>query len=421
MINKKVRPGAYISFKSERIGGFSIGERGTMIMPLIADWGKDGEIVELTFEDYLSGEYKNKIGDVDPLFIELAFKGCRKLLIYTINKGNKATATIGNNLTVTAKYGGVYGNNIMVGIKDNKVITEIDGVTVDEQNAEEIDDLINNDWVEFSGDGALSESAFTFLTGGSNSNTNADYDDFFLKSLDYTWQVMAITDKKMNDKAKLFIQNVRDKEGIKVQAVMVDDTADYEGIIKLKDQTLYIKETEVPAEMLTVYVSAITAGANINQSNTGKVTEFTRIKTNLLNSEIEKYLLKGYFLFTYNAKKQVQCEQDINSFTTTTDEKNKDFSKNRIIRAIDEINNTIKTRFDESYKGKVSNNDQGLTNLKADLVGYFNTLQAQSVIENFTPNDLDIRKGEAKDQVIARIAIMTVDSIEKLFLEVILK
>lgn len=412
----KIRPGAYISFESDVKEGFQIQERGIVTMPLKVEWGEDDKLTTVTIDDILTGKFKKKFGDTDVLHLELALYGCKEVLLYSVNKGNKATATIGNDLTVTAKYGGEYGNNIKIGIQNNKVITEVDGEIVDEQNVNDLNELIDNDWVDFEGDGAISDAAFTFLSGGTNGSASNDYENYFKLLKTKKWNVLAGIDKTMNEKIKQLIENLRENEGIKVQAVLVDDSSDYEGIIKLKNQSLRLENKIIKPEELTSYVAGITAGATASQSNTNKVTPFTSIIDEYTNKEIEEALTSGFFIFSYRTNGKVRCEKDINSFTSFTKKKGRDFSKNKIIRVNDEIYTSIKTTFEEYYQGIMPNNEMGRDTLKGEIIGYLNNLQNLNIIEDFKSADLKVIEGGNNESVTAELNYKPVDSMEYLYM-----
>lgn len=420
LTREHIRSGTYISFKSELVGEFVVGERGTTLMPLITEWGKDSELIEINVNDIVTGEYRKKIGDIDTLPLELALYGCKKVLIYKMNKGEKAKTKIGESLDVVARYSGEYGNNIAVGIKNNIVITQVDDLTVDEQEIENYNELLDNDWVTFSGEGEPSDSAFIQLSGGTNGNKSEQYDDFFKKAQEEKWDVLSCIDKKMNENAKKFIKYLRDTEEVKVQAVMVDDSANYEGIIKLKNQTLILNGNEVSAELLTAYVSGMSAGIGLKESLTNHTTPFTKILKPLQNSEIEKGIKEGFFLFTNDDEGGVKCEKDINSLIITTATKGKEFRKNQTIRIIDTIHRDIKRVSNKNYIGKIGNSQNDRMTLKSALVGYFDNLQANGVVEDFSATDLNVIKGEEIDDVKIMLRIKPVLNIDKIEMEVIL-
>lgn len=413
----KIRPGAYIDFETVKGDMFQIGERGIVTMPITVNWGEDQKLTEITREDILGGNFKKMFGDTDTLVVELALFGCKKILLYSINKGNKATVTIGSTLTVTAKHGGTFGNKISIGItSSDEVVTEVDGEVVDKQSIGDYDELIDNDWVTFSGSGSPSESAFTQLSGGSNGSSSNNYDDYLKQIKTKEWNVLAVTDTNLNDKAEQLIKTLRDDEKIKVQGVVFDDDPNYEGIIKLKNQSVMLNDVKVTPIQLTAFVAGITAGVNVDKSNTNRLTPFTSIVDEMTNSEIETAIKGGFFVFSYRADRTVKCEYDINSFTDFSPSKNKDFSKNKIIRVLDEVANTIKSTFELSYEGKVPNDAKGRDAFKSDLIKYFTKLQDARAIENFSAKDITIIRGDSKESVYVETYIQPVDAMEKLYM-----
>lgn len=411
----KIRPGAYINFETVPQNLLGVGSRGIATMAVTANWGAEG-LHELTQADMLNGNYEKIFGDTDRLLFELMLYGANKALVYKANEGTKATGTIGG-ITVTAKYGGTFGNKISVGVgEDLTVTTYVEGNEVDSQTVTQISQLIENDYVTFSGSSAPTQTAITPLTGGDNGS--AKYTEYFKLLMTKKWNTLACTDDTMKDNVVSLVKTMRETEGVKVQAVIgVDEDFDNEAIINVV-QKVAIDETEITPAQLTAYVAGITAGADINESNTAAVTPFTRIVDEKTNTEIEEGLLDGKFLFSYTADGSVKCEQDINSLVTVTAEKGKMFKKNRVIRVLDEIANQITSVFEASFMGKINNNDVGRTTFKNVLVGYFNQLQGMNAIQNFVAEDVTVEAGLEIDEIIVTANIQPVDSVEKLYMTV---
>lgn len=411
----KIRPGAYINFETVPQNLMGLGTRGIATMPITASWGAKG-LYELTQEDMLNGNFEKYFGDTDRLLAEMMLYGASKALIYKANEGTKATNTVGS-ITVTAKYGGTYGNKIAVSVgEDLTVKTYVDGKEVDSQKVSQISQLVENEYVTFSGDGAPTQVAITLLTSGDNGS--AEYTDYFKLLMTKKWNTLACTDDTMVEQAVTLAETMREVEGVKVQIVTgKDDDYDSEAIITVT-QNVGLDETDVTPTQASAYVAGITAGADINESNTAKVTPFTRIINEMTNTEIEEGLKDGKFLFSYTADGQVKCEQDINSLVTVTAEKGKMFKKNRVIRVLDEIANTVTATFESSFMGKINNNDTGRTTFKSVLIGYFNELQTANAIQNFVAEDVIVEAGAEIDEIVVTVNIQPVDSVEKLYMTV---
>lgn len=432
----KVRPGAYINFKAVRKGSMTTGDRGIIAIPLALSWGKEGELIEVLSTELLNGDSQKSVGftafDPESKLLAGALSYCYKALVYRTNGGGvKATATVGN-ITATAKYSGTYGNKIILAITNDQnegtwtFITYVDGVSVDKQVISEASELENNDYVDFAvdGQGELTETAGTPLEGGTNGEASeATYFPAFLSLLEMTkWQTMACLSSTTEVKGNVqtFIKRLRDDEGRYVQAVVADyDAADYEGIINSVSGCVIDGVTFSKEEFVAI-VAGMSAGANFNESNTArKVTGATAITNPLTDSQIKEALGKGKFLLSTTSDGDVKVEQDINSLHTYTKDRDYNYSKNRVIRTLDEIGSTTVRTWESTYMGKVDNNPDGRSLFKADLVQYGNELQRLSGIQEFAgPEDISVEQGRDLDAVLSTWHVKPVDSMEKLYMTV---
>lgn len=98
--------------------------------------------------------------------------------------------------------------------------------------------------------------------------------------------------------------------------------------------------------------------------------------------------------------------------------KGKVFMKNRVIRTVDNIVNDITKIFEANYVGKVNNNADGRSLLKASLVDYFTTLQNLGAVQNFEVGDVTVSAGTDSDAVVIDAAVQPVDSVEKIYITV---
>lgn len=432
----KVRPGAYINFKAVQKGSMTVGDRGIIAIPLSLHWGDTDGLIEVLSSEMLDGNSKAKVGftafDAESKLLAAALSYCYKALVYrTDREGVKAEATIGK-LKCEAKYFGTYGNKIIVATTlDDElwtVITYVDGETMDKQVVSEIAELSDNDFVRFSRDAeAVSdtdfvESAGTPLTGGTDgvSVEVTAYPDMMEKLEAAKWQTLACTTSEttIKNSVQKFITRLRDDEGRYVQAVVADyDGADHEGIINSISGAV-IDGLTFTKEEFTAIVAGMTAGANFNESNTAReIIGATDIIGRLTDAQIKEALGRGKFLLSASTDGNIKVEQDINSLHTYTKDKSYSFSKNRVIRTLDEIGTTTVTTWEKTYMGKVDNNATGRSLFKADLVAYGNEMQRLSGIQEFAgPDDISVEQGKDLDSVLATWAVKPVDSMEKLYL-----
>lgn len=443
----KTRPGAYINFTSVPKSSMTTGDRGIVALPVELDWGAEDKLIEVLSTDLLTGDSKKAIGvtatDSGAKLLAGALSYCYKALVYRANYGgSKASAIIGGCL-VTAKYNGTFGNKIIVAVERDgsgifEVITYVDGEVVDTQKVTTLTELEANDYVVFSQreiiqqtdeegniipqETDLVETAGTALEGGSNGilDESASYPKFMKLLRMAKWQTMACLSSNDTIKRSVvnFIKAERDDYGRYVQGVVADyDGADAEGIINSVSGVI-IDGVTFSKEEFTCIVAGMTAGANFNQSNTARVvTGASEIIDEMTDEEIIKALKAGKFLISTSASGKIKVEQDINSLHTFTKKKDYTFSKNRVIRTLDEIGTTTKTTWEDTYMGKVDNNDTGRSVFKADLTSYAMELQRLNGITNFDVQDLSVYKGNDVDSVRVDWNVQPVDSMEKLYLQ----
>lgn len=216
-----------------------------------------------------------------------------------------------------------------------------------------------------------------------------------------------------------WIKAMRNEEGLKLQGVFANYVADDEAIINVPQGVKLTDGTALTPAQVTAWVAGVTAGANINKSNTGqKYVGAIDVVPRMTKSEMEAAITAGKFIFKVDSAQNVTAVYDINSLTTVTVAKGKQFKKNRVIRTLDGINNDIVEIFESNYVGKVNNNLNGRSLLRATLIEYFGELQRLSAVQNFTPEDVTVLPGIDSDSVVIDCYIQPVDSVEKMYITV---
>ncbi|GAA3410404.1 phage tail sheath family protein [Paenibacillus hodogayensis] len=427
----KVRPGVYINFEGKSNLG-TVSERGIVTMPLTLGWGASRTVLVIEAGDNLKSVLGYDLAAPQLLLVREALKRAKTLLLYRLNAGTKATGTHGG-LTVTAKYGGVRGNDIGIVVQQNMddeeqfdVITLVAGTEADRQTVSAIAGLSGNDWVDFSGTGALTATAGVPLAGGADGTvTNADHTDYLaaIELRDFQTMALPVSDPTLKSVYISFAKRLRDSEGRKIQLVVENyPTADYEGVISVKNGVVLADGTTLTAAQATVWAAAATAGANMNESLTYQAyDDAVDASPRYTNSQIEAALKAGEFVFVPNNGRAV-VEQDINTLTGFTPAKGKAFAKNRVMRVLDGINNAFKQTFESYYIGKVDNNDDGRGLFQSECSTYLNALQGIRAIQNFNPQtDIVVTAGQDTDTVYAEVSVQPVDAIEKIYMKVSVK
>lgn len=350
----------------------------------------------------------------------------------TVGSTDTTVRSTSVNVTVTAKYPGTLGNTIAVSVVNNnsriQLVTTVGGTEVDRQTITNVGSFVENGWIVLTGDSTaeLALTAGVTLVGGTNGDTVVNVTKYtaFCNALSTAvWNTMAAPtlETTIPQYVTTFITDMRENAGKKVQAVVYDyPDANYEGIISV-DQGYELGEESVPATSFICYVAGMTAGAAINESNTYKVIAgATDIINPKSNADIETGLVSGKLILSKRQDQSVVIEKDINTLHTFGDDKIYAFSKNRVIRCLDDIATQVTSLFENSYIGKVDNNGSGRTLFKGDIIGYLTTLQNLGAIQNFDSTaDVEVLAGDDIESVVANVAVQPVDSMEKLYMTVL--
>lgn len=426
----KVLPGAYINFVSIASANTALSDRGIATMPLELDWGIEGEVFEVTNEDFQKQSQKifgyaydnDKMKGLRDLFM-----GARTLYAYRLNGGG----TKASNDFATALYGGTRGNDLKIVIQVNAddsdafdVITYLGTNIVDNQTVEAATDLIANDYVTFKSDATLTATASTPLTGGTNKTVDGTAYQAYLDSIEsYTYNTMGVVTTDDTTK-KLFVafnKRLRDEMGIKFQLVVYNLAADFIGVISVKNKcldgaTTSNSVTTYPNEAAAVYwVTGAECGCAVNKSCQNKKYDGSFIvDASYTQNELIVAIKAGEFTF-HKVNSDVRVLEDINTMITTSDTQGDVFKDNQTIRVIDQIGNDDAVLFNTKYLGVVPNNAAGRTSLWSDLVKIRQQLQDMGAIEDFTDSDVSIAQGETKKSVVVNSAITVVNAMGKLY------
>lgn len=479
-IQNKVRPGVYINVKGDGKPVLTT-PLGRLLMfqnkPL--GWGKKG-IIELTATSDFTALTGHKNTDEVLAPVHEALKDAETvLLLNDFDGGAKSTSTKAGVYTINAKYEGEQGNNISVSFapsplgdsaktQDITVTTLFGTKQVDQAKitlplankeaitAAELTDEkqleVHNDYVditfgtnpadvtkELKGNGeyplytaifnGLTQTAANVSLAGGSNGTNKVVDDmndyleneFYAVATTAGWDESSNIHKLLVEEIKLLRENV----GIKVRGVVPNATGvvyNYEGVSTVLNGYVLNDGTVITPNIATARFAGMSASATPDQALTyTQLDDAAEAKPKLNNDKTVEALNAGQIVFTTRSGERVVIEQDINSLTKFTSTKPKDFSKNRIIRTLDEICTNTTQTFETSFLGKVSNNEAGRNVFKANRIGYLTGLQNQNMIRDFENSDLTLSQGDEKDAVLMELYVTPVDAMEKLYVNLIVR
>ncbi len=433
----KVRPGTYINFQSGRIKDTTVGSRGVALIPLFAaDYGPAGEYIKITAEspDAEMAKLGYSIYDEDEgrqmLYIREAIKHAETVLVYIVNAdgGAKASATVGG-ATATAKYAGARGNELTVTVAANPVagydvtVHLADEKVWEYEGVKDIADLISKDcpYIDFEGDGDLSEDAGQNLSGGASAEaTNQNHSDFMdsWESVHFNTVCYPTKDESLQAAVITKIKYMRNNMGKGVQAVMPDvENADYQGIISVTN-AVEIDDDKLTHAEACAWVAGATAGADKTESLT--FVEYDGA-TGLVDAKTHEQAVEaindGEFFFSISEAGAVVAEYDINTLVNFVDGTDESYRKNRVIRVFDSLQADIQQTFPPN---KFPNNEVGWGVMEGLGAGLLMQYQEDGALQNVdVENDFKVDRTRSEgDQTYFDVLIQPVDSSEKLYFTV---
>ena len=443
----KTIPGVYINVKSQPSVTANVGDKGIVAIAKSLSWGPVGEIMEITPGTDVTPYIGYDISTSQAQFLREMMKGTdvtsgpMKILLWRAEGSGGVKAfdatrvqqqdTVIYEMTITAKYVGVRGNDIsyaLVADPDNADVTTVEtyvgGMMVDSQTVANVSDLVANDWVTFTGSGSIAgrSMATKSLSGGVDPTASATDDAAFMTALEaYDFDIVAYDGAAPTviDAYIAFIKRLNESVGRKCQMVAANITAaNTKYAISVQNGVKLADGSELTAQNAVWWVAGAEAGAMYYQSLTyaqypGAVSANPKLTDEQAASAVSAGQIA--FIDTFGV---VKVCSDINTKTTVTPTEGAEFKKNRVMRVIMQLCNDVYEHFSNNFIGKVDNNAAGRNLLRGWIVGYCNEMMANNGIQNFVAEDVEVLPGAEIDAVLININIMPIDAVERIYISV---
>ncbi len=460
-----VRPGFYMNFKSAALAAISSGARGIVAIPVKANWGPIEEIVEVASEQDLIDNYNTETsGSLS------AYKcgrlsllgGPQKLLMYRLadSAAAKGSYTLVDTATEpvsvirldtkyesTREFKVTTRENLVDSTKQDIVLYEgtsqLYVFTFSKTGAVDnavaaVDDDTGSEWFTATklaaGNGAIATVAGQSFTGGNDGSAgvvNADYVDAMtaFEARQFNMFVLdGATAAELQTTVSTWVARLRE-EGKKIIAFIggtISNDADittantrsttnnYEGIVNVGVSGILDSVTYSSAEV-ACYVAGLAAGQQLKESLTYAVAVFDDVTPRLTHSQVVSAIQAGTLVLVHDGEK-VKIEKGINTLTTLGDEQSNVWKKIKSIRIMDAIaTDTAKTAQD-SYIGKVLNNEEGQVAVLNAIKAYFETLAPDLIDSDFMVEvDTEKQANAETDQFFWKYSATLVDSMEQIF------
>ena len=378
------------------------------------------------------------------------------------------TTTPVNVITVEAKYPGRWGDTFKVQVVNapgamtqqislrdgnNNVIATWVSTVNRGTGSGIVDNLIgivngdsDNDYITLvkiaDGSGTLATTSFTALSGGDGDEDNiviSDYDeaqsDFSLEKFEMVY--LDSDDTAIRADMVSWVQ-IQRNEGKTIQLVTgstlgesVDTAVTNAGTTIDQPFVSYVwpgfrrndrsgVERTYPGYLAAARVAGILAGLPLVNSPTFQsITLINDLETRAGNSDIRKLLAGGVMPLVWDGTRY-KIERGINTLIPPyTSLQNESYSKVKVMRILDNINNVINTSMSDTYVGKIINNPEGRKPV-FDAIRQFLGVQesADLILDNFTV-ELDPDNPPTLDGFFTLIGVQPVDSVEFMYFTIL--
>lgn len=440
----KVLNGAYVNVETDTLVAAGIDSRGRVAIPVEASWGEPLSKVKVTPLTDFKAVFGKELKEMP--YLREALKGNGGITAFILNgkDGEKAKSTAEADLKVMARFPGAAGNGLtvsktfLVGDEDETLI-EIneyhDGLLIS-TGVHEVESGEEGELKPLKINGAATEIEVTFtaqvdetvtLSGGTDGTiTNASW-TAFLEMIDGE-NVKAFTaypeDDTVKDIVAAQVKVWRDGKGKKLVVAMADYAqADYEGVISIINGVTLSGDIYVTPEQAASWYAAAYANAGPD-SLTAKEYPGAIDCDRMPDEDLILEKLKGNVTFIYeegaDGLDKIIVESDINTLTSFTPKKNRDFSKGKILRAMDHLVINIQHIWNRYFKGKIANTAERRELFKAQLLSaVIEPMERMEMFEEpVLPDDIIMSRGHEKDAVVADVYVKFADAAEKLYVTV---
>jgi hypothetical protein len=139
------------------------------------------------------------------------------------------------------------------------------------------------------------------------------------------------------------------------KAVLPNSLSDHEGIINFATDNIVVGSNTYTASQYSARIAGILAGLSLERSATYFVLPEVSSVPPLTKAAADAAIDAGKLILIQDDNGKVKIARGVNSFTTFTPSKSKQFSKTKIVEGKDLIQNDIVTTFNDNYVGKMNN------------------------------------------------------------------
>ncbi|ASN68289.1 putative tail sheath protein [uncultured Caudovirales phage] len=421
--NRPTIPGFYNRFKAVAEKRIGTGIHGILAMPVKANWGPVGKVVSIKDEKDLISKFGKDntayklgrlalLGQPKELLLCRLVDGTEKIASLMLkDTEGKDVLKIESAYPTTREFNITVRTNIVEsdkkdlilyeGVKQLYIFSALDG-TIDEIS-KSINADVENIWIKATdldkSESKLGNVANKALTGGNDGSfniTNEHYIEAMERFEGYKadgFCLDGITDESLHSTIKAWVQRNKTK-GNNIIAFLggkVTDTIqqantkskefNFEGIVNIGTKGVYEGIKYTPAET-ACYIAALAIGKGLKESVCNERTIFEDVEPRLSKEEIEIALASGTLVLVQDDNDVIVVD-DVNTLKKYNEEQNDTWGYIRGIKFMNAVDGDTALKRKE-FIGKIPNNKTGQLVVICALKQYFEVLEKEGVIEDFS-------------------------------------
>lgn len=258
------------------------------------------------------------------------------------------------------------------------------------------------------------------LSGGSDGAGGGAID---LSPVEDEYFNVVVTDDQspeMRQQISAWIADRCDKRGRYARCLFVDKNALPDSAPDNMYLSLCVNTVDGDATLTAFALACVEAGASWNESTTMSTFGLDgALDEALSDDDLEIAIESGIMAIMKRIDGALCICKDIN-----TRAKNSSIpaqlGKNRAVRLVETLRNTLRSLWETQYAGKVHNDETGRLLWKSKVCEVLNEFVAGHGIEQYESDDIIVAAGEKSDEVIMTIPLQFIDSAELVYVNLIL-
>ena len=211
-----------------------------------------------------------------------------------------------------------------------------------------------------------------------------NYDDAldYLKTVKFDYLVVPTVETDEQIAAIVsYVKSQRTEDKL-IKAVLPNVAGDNEGIINYATEEVMVGDKKYTTEQYCARIAGIIAGTPLSISCTyAPLSELTDCRRHT-KEEMDASEEAGKFIVWWDGEK-VKTGRGVNSLTTMTEKKNKQFRKIKVVDIMDLITNDLRMAIEDQYIGKMPNTYDNKCLLVSGIGNYFERLNRENIIGSY--------------------------------------